>query len=59
MVERLADFPGPLFLARGLLQIAPRQVDANGVAIDVLMGLGGGNVEAAALERDDQLDFVM
>jgi len=45
--------------ARGLLQIAPRQVDADGVAVDVFVGLGGGNVEAAALHRHDQFDLVM
>src|SRR5260370_8458415 len=59
MVERFADFPRPLFLARGQLQIAPREVDADAIAVDVVERLVGGNVESAALQRHDQFDFVM
>ena len=56
MVERLADLPRPFLLARGDLQVAAGQVDADGVAVDVVERLLGGDVETAALERDDQLD---
>ena len=59
MVERLADFPRPLLLARGDLQVAAGEVDADGIAVDVVERLVGGNVEAAALHRHDQLDLVM
>src|ERR1700754_1403770 len=32
VIERLADLPGPLLLARGLLQVAAGEVDADAVA---------------------------
>ena len=57
MIERFTDFPRPL-LARRLLQVAAREVDADAVAVDVVERLVGGNVEAAALHRHDQFDFV-
>src|SRR3954454_21575926 len=59
IVERLADLPGTLLLARGDLEVAAGQVDADGIAVDMVERLVGGNVEAAALHRDDQLDLVM
>src|SRR5260370_20096649 len=59
MVERFADFPRPLFLARCQLQIAAREVDADAIAVDLVERLVGGNVESAALQRHDQFDFVM
>ena len=59
MVERLADFPGPFLLARGLLQVAARQIDADRIAVDVIERLVGRDVQAAALHRHDQLDLVM
>src|SRR6185437_2183348 len=59
MVERLADLPRPLLLARGLLQVAPREVDAHRIAIDVIERLLGRNVQPAALHGDDQLDLMM
>src|SRR6185437_16940667 len=59
MVERLADLPRPLFLARRLLQVAPGQVDADSIAVDVIQRLLDGNVEAAALHRHDQFDLVV
>src|SRR6185437_194442 len=59
VVERFADLPRSLLLARGLLQVAARQVDADGIAVDVVECLVGGNVEAAALHRHDQFDLVM
>jgi hypothetical protein len=57
--RRLADFPGPLLLARGDLQVAAGEVDADAIAVDVVERLVGGNVEAAALHRHDQFDLVM
>ncbi len=59
MIERFADFPGPLLLARGKLQIAAGEIDADAVAVDVVERLVGGNVEAAALHRHDQFYLVM
>ena len=59
MVEGFADFPRPFLLARGLLQVAAGQVDADGIAVDVVERLVGGDVEAAALHRDDQFDLVV
>src|SRR4051794_35745768 len=49
-VERLADLPGTLLLARGDLEVAAGEVDADGVAVDMVQRLVGGNVEAAALQ---------
>src|ERR1700680_2951234 len=59
VVERFADLPRPLLLARGELQVAPGEVDADAVAVDVVERLVGGNVEATALHGDDQFDLVM
>ena len=59
MVERLADLPRPLDVARGDLQVAPRQIDADAVAVDAIVRLGHRDVAPAALERHDQLDLVM
>ncbi len=59
MVEGLADLPRALLLARCELQVAPRQVDADRIAVDVIERLVGGDVQAAALHRHDQLDLVM
>src|SRR3954471_19942718 len=41
IVERLADFPRPLLLARGDLQVAAGEVDADGIAIDMVERLVG------------------
>src|SRR5579872_1680712 len=59
MIERFADLPRPLDVARGDLQIAPRQIDADAVAVDAIVRLRHRDIAAAALERDDQLDLVM
>ena len=59
VIEGFADFPRPLLLARGDLQVAAGEVDAYRIAVDMLERLVGWNVEAAALHRDDQLDLVM
>src|SRR5262249_21406785 len=56
IVERLADLPRPFLLARGDLQIAAGEVNADGIAVDMLERLVGRDVEAAALHGDDQLD---
>ena len=45
MVERFADLPRPLLLARGLLQVAPRQVDADRIAVDMIERLVGRDVQ--------------
>ena len=42
MVERFADLPGLLLLARGHLQVAAREVDADAVAVDVVERLSAG-----------------
>src|SRR5580704_9930356 len=59
IIERLADLPRPLDVARSDLQVATRQVDADAVAIDAGKRVFGLDVAAAAFERHDQLDFVM
>ena len=59
MVERLADFPRPLQVARGDLQVAAGEIDADGVAVDAVIGLGDRDVAAAALERDHEFDLVV
>src|SRR5262249_27311851 len=58
-VERLADFPRPLHLARGGLQVAPRQVDADAVPPDAIERARGLDVAPAAHERDHELDLVL
>ena len=59
IVEGFSDFPRPLLLARGELQVAAGEVDADRIAVDMVERLVGGNVEAAALHRDDQFNLVM
>ncbi len=59
MIEGLADLPRALEVARGDLQVAARQIDADAVAPDAVVGLGDRNIAAAAFERDHQLDLVM
>src|SRR5262249_57515617 len=58
-VERLADLPRPLHLARGGLQVAPRQVDADAIPPDAVERARGLDVAPAALERDHELDLVL
>src|SRR4029077_7284172 len=58
-VERLADLPRPLLVARGDLQVAPREVDADAVSPDRIERLVAFDVAAAALKRDYQLDLVV
>ena len=59
MVERLADFPRPLDVARGDLQVAPGEIDADAIAIDAVERPLGRDVAPAALERDHEFDLVM
>ena len=58
-VERLADFPWPLDVARGDLQVAARQVDADAVTPHAVERLVLRDVAAAAFQRDHHLDLVM
>ena len=58
-VERLADLPRPLDVARGDLQIAARQVDADAIAPHAVERLVLRDVAAAGLQRHDHLDLVM
>src|SRR5580704_14140883 len=59
MIERLADLPGPLDVARGDLQIAACQVDADAVAVDAGKRVFDLDVAATAFERHHQVDLVM
>src|SRR5580692_9595867 len=59
VIERLADLPRPLDVARGDLQITTGQVDADAIAVDAGKRVFGLDVAAAAFERHDQLDLVM
>src|SRR5712671_1387537 len=59
IVEGFADFPRPLLLARGDLQVAAGEVDADAIAVDMIERLVGGDVEAAALHGDDQFNLVV
>lgn len=57
LVEALAHVPRlPLFLG-ARLQVAARQVEADGVTENVLERLVDRDIGAALAERDDQLDF--
>ena len=59
MVERLAPIPGAASLLCGVLQVAPSEVDADAVTIDVIERLGGINAGAAFADGDNQLDLIM
>src|SRR5262245_1939288 len=58
-VERLADLPRPLHVARGDLQVAAREVDADAVAPDAVERLVELDVAAAGLERHHQFHLAM
>jgi hypothetical protein len=51
MVEGFADLPRPLLLARGLLQVAAGEVDADGIAVDVVERLVGGARSSLPISR--------
>src|SRR5262249_60116804 len=54
-----ADSPRPFHVARGDLQIAPRQVDTDAVAVDAVERALERDVSATGLERYHKLDLVM
>src|SRR5689334_11072492 len=58
-VEGLADFPWPLDVARGDLQVAPRQVDADAVAPHAVERLFLRDVAPAGFQRHHHLDLVV
>jgi len=51
MVERLSDLPRPLLLARGDLQVAAGQIDADPVAVDMVERLVRGDVSPPSSSR--------
>src|SRR5262249_48367680 len=53
------DLPRPLHVARGDLQVAPREIDADAIAVDAVEGLIDRNVPSARLERDHEFHLVM
>src|SRR4029077_5429361 len=57
LVEILAEGPGPALVFAGLLQVAPRHVQADRVAPDVLVGPGRGDPGAAGAHHRDHLGF--
>src|SRR5262249_25043556 len=59
MIEGFADLPWPLDVARGDLQIAPRETDADAITVEAGRRVFGGDVPTAAFERDDKLDLMM
>src|SRR5882757_3497898 len=59
VLEGFADLPGLLHLLHVGLAIAARHVEADGVAVDMLVGLLGGNVHGAGLHRHHQFRFIL
>ena len=59
VLEILAEVPGPTFLARCELQVAPRQVEAAGVAVDEVVRAIGRDAKTGSADRHDQLHLVM
>ncbi len=57
--ERLADVPRTLDFPHRALQIAPRHVEPDRVAVDQRLGALRRDAGAASADRDHQLDFVM
>src|SRR5262249_42319993 len=58
-IERLSDLPWALHVARGDLKIAPGQINADGIAVDAIIGPGYRNVAPAALQRHHKFDFMV
>src|ERR1700690_2053584 len=56
-VETLAGLPGQARIARVALAVASRQINADGVTPNVLVGIGDRDVAAVASDRDPQLDL--
>ena len=59
MLEGLAEIPRPAGLLGLTLQIAPRHVEADRVAEHAVERVLYGDIAAAFVQRDDQLDLVM
>ena len=59
VLEVLGEVPGAALVARGELQVAPRHVEAAGVAVDERARMLGSDAKASAPEDDDQLHLVM
>jgi hypothetical protein len=59
LIEALAHVPGMSLVLGALLQVAPGQVETDGVAIDAVQRPGRRDVGAAAGQRDDQFDLVL
>jgi hypothetical protein len=47
VIKALADFPRLLFRGHAVLQVAPRHIEAQRVAIDVIKRLVGRDIGAA------------
>src|SRR6185437_3614321 len=59
VVEALPEVPGSTQLLRGGLEVAPRHVEADGIAEDAAQCLIDGDIAAAAAEGYHQLDLVV
>ena len=59
VVERLADAPGATLLFHLVLQVAPRHVQAHGVAEDVLERIIRLDVLAAGANGHDEFDLMV
>src|SRR5207302_5530897 len=57
--ERLAQIPGALDFAQRRLQVAPRHVEADRIAVDQGVGTLRRDANAASTDGNDELDFVM
>ena len=58
-VERFAGVPGAPFVARLELQVAPREVVADGVAEDVVERTGRRDAPPRLADRQYELDLVV
>ena len=59
MFESFADLPGTTGFFSFVLQIAPRQVDAQGVAVDMCERVGCLNIAASLAHGHHEFNFVM
>src|SRR5262249_6650597 len=55
--KEFADLPGPFGFSSHDLQIAPREVDTDGVSIDQFRGLRRGEAATASTQSDHQLNL--
>ena len=58
-IEAFAPVPRPALFSRGELQVTTCQVDADGIAVDVVKRALDWNVCTADPYRNDKLDFIM